>query len=431
MDESRIKLMEKSRQVGLTWASAYRAVRKALGSKGIAIWVSSTDAVQAKLFLQDCKVFVKLYNVVYDEVVGGSIESGGGIFSIKFGNGSSINCLSSNPDAQAGKRGTRILDEFALHDDSEFLYNVAYPGITWGGNLEIISTHRGANNFFNKLINEARHGGNPKKISLHRVTLVDALEQGFLNRLKAKLPADDPRQEMDDGDYFNFIKSSCASEAIFQQEYMCTPAEDNQSFLDTVNVKNCMYETGSYEEKWPSGRAFLGVDIAREHDYSVFCLIEPIEDVLYTRKMICLKKASFDEQERILGKIFDSCHVVYTCIDQTGIGRQFVERAQSKFGKMRVIGVNFTQQVKEDLAFSLKNVVDKQKIRIPNDETLLTDMTSITSSFTSKYASFSAKHSSIGHADRFWALALAIHACKYKIKTAPNVELYKAPKQRY
>jgi phage FluMu gp28-like protein len=73
-----------------------------------------------------------------------------------------LHSMSSNPDAQAGKRGDRTLDEFALHPDPRKLYTIAYPGVTWGGAMEIFSTHRGSANFFNELIQEIKHKGNPK-----------------------------------------------------------------------------------------------------------------------------------------------------------------------------------------------------------------------------------------------------------------------------
>ena len=74
--------------------------------------------------------------------------------------------------------------------DQRKMWAIAYPGITWGGCMEIISTHRGSNSFFNQLIREINEKGNPKKISLHRVTLQDALDQGFLYKLQQALPAD-------------------------------------------------------------------------------------------------------------------------------------------------------------------------------------------------------------------------------------------------
>ncbi len=90
---------------------------------------------------------------------------------LEFANGKRIHSMSSNPDAQAGKRGGRVLDEFALNPEPRKLWAIAYPGITWGGAMEIISTHRGSGNYFNELIREIREQGNPKNISLHRVTL--------------------------------------------------------------------------------------------------------------------------------------------------------------------------------------------------------------------------------------------------------------------
>lgn len=40
---------------------------------------------------------------------------------LRLNNGSTLTMLSSNINAQAGKRGSRILDEFALHEDPEEL----------------------------------------------------------------------------------------------------------------------------------------------------------------------------------------------------------------------------------------------------------------------------------------------------------------------
>lgn len=58
LDQSRIKIMEKSRQIGISWASAYALVRrKALAGARYDAWVSSRDEIQARLFLEDCKHF--------------------------------------------------------------------------------------------------------------------------------------------------------------------------------------------------------------------------------------------------------------------------------------------------------------------------------------------------------------------------------------
>ena len=324
--------------------------------------------------------------------------------------------MSSNPDAQAGKRGDRVLDEFALHPDPRKLYSIAYPGITWGGSMEIFSTHRGTHNFFNQLIQEIRYKGNPKKISLHRITLEDALNQGFLHKLQAKLPPDDERQEMDETDYFNYIRSGCADEETFLQEYMCVPDDDAAAFLSYDLIDSAKYPPN---EDWQTDLTtatnpiYLGVDIGRDHDLTVIWAIERINGTAFTRRVIELKAATFDSQEAALYALLDHPAVRRCCIDQTGIGRQFAERAQKRYGTTRVEGIHFTGPVKEELAYPLKAALEDKTLRIPDTQAIATDLRSIRKETTaSGNIRFVGERTTNGHADRFWALALALHAGK-------------------
>src|SRR5258706_9185891 len=55
-DKSPVKIMEKSRQVGMSYATAYSAVERAAARDArLDVWVSSRDESQAKLFLEDCQ----------------------------------------------------------------------------------------------------------------------------------------------------------------------------------------------------------------------------------------------------------------------------------------------------------------------------------------------------------------------------------------
>ena len=192
-DTSRLKLMEKARQIGLSWSTAYATSERA-AAQGARYdeWISSRDEIQARLFIEDCKLWAKVMDLAARDLgeVVIDIEKRLSAYVLQFASGRRIHSMSSNPDAQAGKRGSRVLDEFALQAEQRKMWAIAYPGITWGGVLELISTHRGSHSFFNHLVQEARHGGNPKRISLHRVTLQDALDQGFLYKLQHALPAD-------------------------------------------------------------------------------------------------------------------------------------------------------------------------------------------------------------------------------------------------
>lgn len=422
-DDSRIKIMEKSRQIGLSWATAYRTLRNAMRLPRTHYWICSRDRHQAGLFLKDCQAFSQIFNQAVNQKMLDTQHSGNAV--LRLNNGSTLTLLSSNINAQAGKRGSRILDEFALHEDPEGLYNIAYPGITWGGQLEIISTHRGYNNFFNKLINEARNGKNEKGISLHRVTLTDALEQGFLKKLKEKLPPDDPRQDMDEGDYYNYIRKSCACEKSFLQEYMCQPMDDDATFLQLESLEGCFYQSDDQWKHQAHGALYMGVDLARTQDLSVFAVVEKLNDLFFLRELRCLKNARFDEQEAVFDLLFTSLHIQKVSVDQTGIGRQFLERAQTRFGSERIKGIQFTKKSKEELAYRLKTHVDRHTVRIPRDEALISDLLSLK---ISESYQLEAQHNKSGHADRFWALALALDAGHNAVTPAFSAEFFQTPK---
>lgn len=424
-DRSQYKLMEKSRQIGLSWSTAYASAREVSQPGPYDRWVSSRDEIQARLFLEDCKKFARILNEVCkdlgEQIITGDNGKVGTAFTLEFASGRRIHSMSSNPDAQAGKRGSRVLDEFALHPDPRKLYAIAQPGITWGGQLEIISTHRGSANFFNKLVQEAK-GENRKKFSLHTVTLQDALDQGLLYRLQQSLHdggADDARLEMDEAAYFDFIRASCADEETFQQEYMCQPADDASAFLPYELIDKCRYKPGeswwrAIEELERSEHdLYLGVDIGRHKDLTVLWLMEKISGVYFTRRLDVLQAMPFSQQEEHLYPLLELPRLRRCCIDSTGLGMQFAERAQQRYGSHRVEAVRFSGAVKEELAYPVRAAFEDGSVRIPDGREVIADLRKIRKETTaSGNIRFTADSDDQGHADRFWALALALHAGK-------------------
>ncbi len=419
-DASRIKLMEKSRQIGISWSTAYGADERA-AAQGARFdeWVSSRDDIQARLFIEDCKLWAGIMGMAAQDMGEVVLDADKKLsaYVLQFASGRRIHSMSSNPDAQAGKRGSRVLDEFALHREQRKMWAIAYPGITWGGSMELISTHRGSYSFFNQLVREARHGGNLKKISLHRVTLQDALDQGFLFKLQQALPADAEQQDMDEAEYFDFTKSGAADAESFDQEYMCIPADDDAKFLEYGLITACEYPGGTDWRRGLQGpfqgRLFAGVDIGRKKDLTVLWVVEQLGDVFYTRHVEVMEKMRKSDQEKILWPWFEICDRI--CIDSTGLGIGWTDDAQDKFGEHRVEGVSFTGQVKEALAYPLKGAMEDRKIRIPEDPKIRADLRKIQKTTTAagniRFVADGDDSTKVnGHADRFWALALALHA---------------------
>jgi phage FluMu gp28-like protein len=143
------------------------------------------------------------------------------------------------------------------------LYQVAKPVTQWGGQLCIISTHRGSQSVFNELIREIRERGNPMGWSLHSVPLQTAVEQGLVERIqkkgartnecwwtnlkseKSRLAGGAGRSDQEAADpasraaFFERLRAECIDDEQWQQEYCCVPGDDAAAFLSYEVITGC------------------------------------------------------------------------------------------------------------------------------------------------------------------------------------------------
>ena len=283
------------------------------------------------------------------------------------------------------------------------------------------------------LLKEIQEDGNPKGFSFHRVTLEDALNEGFLYKLQQKLPKDDERQEMDEQAYFDYIKRGCVDDDYFNQEYMCVPSNDETAFITYDLLTKCAIKGHAENEShvkielnklagqgvtyWVAedpignGPLFLGVDIGRHKDLTVMWLGEETGGVCFTRKVAFLNKVPFRRQEKVLREEFlDLPNFARCCIDMTGIGEQMSENAQADYGS-KVEPVRFTAEVKEHMAFGLKNSMEDANFRTPGEPKTEGDFRKIKKTTTiSGNIRFDGERDADGHSDRFWAGALCHEA---------------------
>jgi phage FluMu gp28-like protein len=79
--------------------------------------------------------------------------------------------------------------------------------------------------------------------------------------------------------------------------------------------------------------------------------------------------------------------------------------------RSRVEGVALVGQVKESLALNLKIAFESEAVAIPRTRDLTVQIHSIKKTPTEAgYARFDTEKNEWHHADKFWALALAVHA---------------------
>ena len=167
-DLSPVKLCEKSRRIGLTWAEAADTALLSASANGMDAWYIGYNKDMALEFIRDCANWAKYYNLVADEIqeteeifVAGNEKQSILAFVIRFASGWRITALSSRPSNLRGKQGRVIIDEAAFHDQLDELLKAAMALLMWGGQVHIISTHNAIDNPFNELIIDIRAGKKP------------------------------------------------------------------------------------------------------------------------------------------------------------------------------------------------------------------------------------------------------------------------------
>jgi phage FluMu gp28-like protein len=160
------------------------------------------------------------------------------------------------------------------------------------------------------------------------------------------------------------------------------------------------------------GDLYVGFDIGRKRDLSVIWMDEFKNNIAWTRAAISMAKAPFFIQKRVLFSLLSHPKTRRACIDQTGLGMQLAEQAIEQFGGSKVEGIDFTVASKEALATGLKQNFEDLQSRIPMSQVIRNSLHSVKKYETSTgHFRFDADRTEeIGHADHFWAKALATQA---------------------
>ena len=417
-DTSPLKICEKGRQIGLSYADSYDSVRKvaSLGAK-LPVWVISRDEMQASQYLLCCKTWARVMNHAAQDMGRVLVDRRCNLTALvlQFANGQSIYSLSSNPDAIVGKSGHVKLDEFALHRDQRTLYAVAKPVTQWGGTLSIISTHRGIGTVFNELVTDIKHRGNRMGWSLHTVPIQRAVEAGLVEKINEAAKRNDTREQ-----WLARQRAECIHEEQWLQEYCCIPADETQAFITYEMIQACETPENPHRDfaylKNCGNPIRIGFDVARTTHLSVIDVeeqvsIEGVGVTFVERMRLEMRDKTFAEQRAEFDRLM-SLPNTRAAIDASGIGAQLAEEAKARYGSHRVLPFKFTLQSKADLAYPLRHAHEAGSVRYPMDDALRNDLRGIKKETLPGGGERFAGESADSHCDRFWAKALALFAGK-------------------
>ena len=415
-DTSQIKFWEKSRRIGATYCQAWEDVRDLIENEETGmlsqpkVWFSSADESAAREYIDYCAHWCSFLNLAADKMGETVLDRDKDVKALvlELPGVGVINALSSNPARFRSKGGKAIVDEYAWHKNQEQMWDAVHPLTTWGDPLRVLSTHNGKRLFY-RMIEEMRVGRRPGTV--HSVTIVDAVEDGLLDRIKGRSTTPDERQA-----WLKQKRQECRDEEQWLQEYMCTPVDAADAFLTYDMIAAC--EDGGVLWSGPpsnnlhaEGDLYMGFDVGRRNDLSVIWVVEQIGPMLFTRAVRILEKMPFRAQREVFDQYMQHPRMRRACIDETGIGMQLAEEAVHDYGRYRVEPVTFTSAWKEEAAYELRRQVEEKTIIVPQAQALRDDLHSVKKSVTTAgNLRFEVSGSTDGHADRFWAAALACHA---------------------
>jgi phage FluMu gp28-like protein len=428
-DNSRLKIGEKSRRVGWTYAQAYEDVRDAAKKDGaMDVWFTSADISAAREYIRYCEMWARVLDTGARSLGEIVIDSEDDIKAlvIELSSGKRINALSSNPKGFRSKGGKVVIDEYAFHENADELWKAASPSILWGYPMRVFSSHNGKNTRFYRMVLEAIQPNS--RWSHHKVTIQDAIDDGLVQRIKQ---LDRPATPEEVDEFMLECKAIAGDDETFEQEFMCNPQDDKSAFIshalifanedatvpepvvilgeDVNEIHHDDYSPEMPIELTPKGKYFLGMDVGRKKDLTVIWILEDVAGVFYTRFVLELHRMKFRHQYKNLSLYLP--FMARACLDSTGIGAQLSEDAVDDYGSWRVEAIQFTNAIKGEMAYGLKRAFEDRALRNPATETVQKDIQKIKKSTTAAgHTRFEGERDADGHSDRFWALALAKHA---------------------
>lgn len=433
-DDSVFRIENKARQIAWSFVIAAEAVAFALlddefANSSIFESINLDEASEkinyARAVLENLKnVPFQTPRVVKDN----SLE-------LKFSNGATIISLPARPPRGKARRNF-YGDEFAHVKQDKAIYQAALPVISKGGRVRLGSSPFGSRGVFWEVFTESmrRYPDYTRKKTPWWEIFSFCTDVPDAVRNAPMLPTAE-RIERYGKTRVRTIYDNMTLED-FQQEYECHFGAESLTLLswetvlgmqddaldcaqvritgndvlpaiDAIDRVAHKVKTGVLEQSF-----FLGLDVGRTKDATEIMLVGASDSSssLPLRLSVTLINTEFDRQFDVLRSLLKRLPVTFGMLDRTGIGYYLAERTTGEFPE-QVIGVDFTNLSKRTWATYLKTQAERGNITIPTDRELAYQLHSVKRIVTAdKNLKFDNAPTDKHHADKFWALALALAA---------------------
>ena len=408
LDESRVRIAEKSRRVGFSWNIAAECGLEAAEIAGCDAWYVGYNKDMSQEFIRDVAFFAKCFalacsGIEEEEIFEEGREDKGILtYTIRFASGFRVSALSSRPTNLRAKRGHIVIDEAAHHDDLKGLIKAAMAVLMWGGRarVDILSTHNGVANYFNTILEEVKAGKRP--YSLHRVTLDDALAQGLYERIC--LVNNETPTAKGKAAWRKELFAEYGDDAL--EELLCVPSSSGGVYITRNLIERQMLdgpvyrlalpdgfvtqpenERKAYVEEWCEGLQasidalpkdrlhFFGEDFGRSSDRTVITPGYLTQDLRRRfPSAIELHNVPYEQQKQVLFFVVDQLPKFFAgALDATGNGEFLAEAAMQRYGQ-RVACIKLTDPWYALNLPPFKAAFEDEMISVVRDADHMTDL---------------------------------------------------------
>ena len=192
---------------------------------------------------------------------------------------------------------------------------------------------------------------------------------------------------------------------FFEQEWYCKFIEGAGQFFR--RIKESVYVPTQEDTKPdPYKKYRTGIDLAKYQDYTVITNVD-----LMTFRV--LPQDSFNQIDWNLQKSkIEANYLRYfkpqTTIDSTGLGDPIYDDLEAK-GLKNIVSFKFTEQSRRDLLVNLQLKLEQGKIKIPDDEELISQLMSFRYEVVGERGRVAIRVPDGLHDDRVMSLALAVY----------------------
>ena len=387
-DQNPFIISKISRQCGKSTTFAAKAVYKSIMNDDNLVLLVSVNQRSADELLRKVKQWVEVCKISSNGLVDYSETAS----SVTFNNKSRIISVPANPSSLRGWSGDVILDEYALVEDDQGIFQAVLPVITskmkgTQYSLWICSTPSSLDTQFAKIWNS-----DEDKWHKYEFNIYDCVQQG----LKA-----DPET----------LKSIVNDDLIWNTEYMVQFASGSGTAFPSEWTSNWTYD------KLPSNvHYFLGFDVGRQNDFSVACIMayDNSTKMSYIDQILKFKEMPYNQQLNEVKKLHQKYNFKAGYVDQCGIGSMLAEEI-SRTISSKVKGFSWNGNNKTETYDNLRTSIQDEKVKcnVQFDQIVKMDFGNVRRyiSNTGKIA-YTAPHTKDGHSDVTSSIVLALQAIR-------------------